>query len=433
MKMKKRMLIIFSLLPILLYADPSGFNQYFIDASNKAKPSVVNISAYEKRTKGSGEKLVRVSYGTGTIISKHGFVVTNHHVVKKGNFFKALCSDGKTYDMQLFDNDKYYLSDNKTDIAVLKMDNNDGSIFTPVKFGDSNLLDEGEWVLAIGNPYGLRQSITAGIVSSKGRDNIGFTDIEDFIQTDVSINPGNSGGPLINLKGEMVGINTAIRSGSGGFQGISFAIPSNIVRQVCYELTEFGRVRRGWLGLIARERDFSHNSDKKIVEIVSVIRNSPSDIAGIKQGDVIKEIGGSKIESLGTLTKLIGNMGVGLKIHIIISRNGKIYDMALVLREKDEYERMQNDLSLLFQYYGIEVDEDSASGRIVISYISPRCPYKDFEQGDIILSVNSRKTESIDEFLEQFRKSGRKINTIQIMKDSGIYKLNLEKIENAYE
>jgi len=431
--MKIKATVFLLLISLTVYANPSEFNRYFISASGIAKPSVVNISAYEKKGRDSGGKLVRVSYGTGTIISKHGFIVTNYHVVKKGDYFRAVCSDGKTYDMQLFDNGRYYISDNKTDIAVLKLDNRDGTVFNPIKVGDSNLLNEGEWVLAIGNPYGLRQSITAGIVSSKGRDDIGFTDIEDFIQTDVSINPGNSGGPLINLRGEMVGINTAIRSGSGGFQGISFAIPSNIVRQVCTELTEFGRVRRGWLGLIARERDLSNNGDKKIVEIVSVIRNSPSDTAGIRQGDVIKEIAGKKIESLGTLLKLIGNMGIGSKLHITVSRNGKIHDIALVLREREEYERMRSDLYYLFQSYGIEVDEDSLSGRIVVSYISPRTPYREIEQGDIIISVNSRKTESIDEFLEQFRRSGRRIDTVEVMRDSGIYELNFKSIDSVYD
>lgn len=431
--MKIKATVFLLLISLTAYANPSEFNRYFINASGVAKPSVVNISAYEKKGRDSGGKLVRVSYGTGTIISKHGFIVTNYHVVKKGDYFKAVCSDGKTYDMQLFDNGRYYISDNKTDIAVLKLDNRDGSVFNPIKVGDSNLLNEGEWVLAIGNPYGLRQSITAGIVSSKGRDDIGFTDIEDFIQTDVSINPGNSGGPLINLRGEMVGINTAIRSGSGGFQGISFAIPSNIVRQVCTELTEFGRVRRGWLGLIARERDLSHNSDKKIVEIVSVIRNSPSDTAGIRQGDVIKEIASKKIESLGTMLKLIGNMGIGSKLQITVSRKGKIHDIALVLREKEEYERMRSDLYHLFQSYGIEVDEDSVSGRIVVSYVSPGSLYREVEQGDIIISVNSRKTENIDEFLEQFRRSGRRIDTVEVMRDSGIYELNFKSIDRVYD
>jgi len=335
--------------------------------------------------------------------------------------------------MKTFSNGKFYVSDYKTDIAILKIDNSDGSIFSPIKFGDSDLLEEGEWVIAIGNPYGLRQSITAGIVSSKGRNNLGFTDIEDFIQTDVSINPGNSGGPLINLKGEMMGINTAIRSGTGGYQGISFAIPSNIVAQVCHELIEYGRVRRGWLGLIAREREFISGSEKKIVEIISVIRNSPSDIAGIVQGDIIKEIDGVKIDSLGSLTKMIGNKKTGSRIQITLSRNGKIIDINLTLREKDEYEKIQNEIYNLFQIYGIEVDEDSASGKIVVTYVSPSSPFKYLEQGDIIISINYKKIETLEDFIFYFIKANRKIDVIEVRKDSGIYEIRRSNSGSNYE
>ena len=279
----------------------------------------------------------------------------------------------------------------------------------------------------------MRQSITAGIVSSKGRNNLGFTDIEDFIQTDVSINPGNSGGPLINLKGEMMGINTAIRSGTGGYQGISFAIPSNIVAQVCHELIEYGRVRRGWLGLIAREREFISGSEKKIVEIISVIRNSPSDIAGIVQGDIIKEIDGVKIDSLGSLTKMIGNKKTGSRIQITLSRNGKIIDINLTLREKDEYEKIQNEIYNLFQIYGIEVDEDSASGKIVVTYVSPSSPFKYLEQGDIIISINYKKIETLEDFIFYFIKANRKIDVIEVRKDSGIYEIRRSNSGSNYE
>ena len=392
--MKKIFLTLFILSTALAYGNIKEFNSYFINASAIVKPSVVNLISYEKNS----NRLTKKSYGTGTIISRNGYIVTNYHVVKNGSYFKAVTSDGKSYDMKTFSNGKFYVSDYKTDIAILKIDNSDGSIFSPIKFGDSDLLEEGEWVIAIGNPYGLRQSITAGIVSSKGRNNLGFTDIEDFIQTDVSINPGNSGGPLINLKGEMMGINTAIRSGTGGYQGISFAIPSNIVAQVCHELIEYGRVRRGWLGLIAREREFISGSEKKIVEIISVIRNSPSDIAGIVQGDIIKEIDGVKIDSLGSLTKMIGNKKTGSRIQITLSRNGKIIDINLTLREKDEYEKIQNEIYNLFQIYGIEVDEDSASGKIVVTYVSPSSPFKYLEQGDIIISINYKKIETLEDF-----------------------------------
>lgn len=428
--MRKFFTILLILAAAETYANTDNFNRYFISAASIAKPSVINIVAYEKREKDGKFKLVKTSYGTGTIISKSGFIVTNYHVVKKGDIFKAVCNDGTTYDLLAFQNGKYYLSDYKTDLAVLKLDNHDGEKFTPLKLADSNELNEGEWVIAIGNPYGLKQSITAGIVSSKGRDNIGFTDIEDFIQTDVSINPGNSGGPLVNLNGEMVGINTAIRSASGGFQGISFAIPSNIVKQVCYDLTSYGRVKRGWLGFVAREKSFARNKDNRSVEILSVIRNSPSDTAGIKQGDIIKEIDNEKIESLGALTKVINSKGVGSRIEILLSRNGKIIDVKFVLREKDEYVRLQSELEQLFQSYGVEVDEDSVTGNIVVTYISPRSPQKEIEEGDIIISVNNRKISSLENFIEKYKSSGRKIDSIVVVRNSGTYQIHFEDIKN---
>jgi len=412
------------------YSDSKNFNSYFISAASIAKPSVVNIVAYEKREKEGKTKLFRISYGTGTIISKSGFIVTNYHVVKKGNFFKAVCSDGTIYDLQNFSNGKYYLSDYKTDLAVLKLDNSEGKKFTPLKLADSNELSEGEWVIAIGNPYGLKQSITAGIVSSKGRDNIGFTDIEDFIQTDVSINPGNSGGPLVNLDGEMVGINTAIRSASGGFQGISFAIPSNIVKQVCFDLTSFGRVKRGWLGFVAREKSISQNKENKSVEVISVIRNSPSDTAGIKQGDILKEIDNEKIDSLGALTKIIGNKGVGSRIEILLSRNGEIIDVKFVLREKDEYVRLQSELDHLFQSYGVEVDEDAITGNIVVTYVSPGSPHKEIEEGDIIISVNNKKISSLENFIEKYRSSERILRRIEVLREYGTHEIYFKEFKN---
>lgn len=428
--MKRFYLILLLFLVSELCADPDKFNNYFITAASIAKPSVVNIVAYEKREKDGKVKLLRISYGTGTIISKSGFIVTNYHVVKKGDLFKAVSSDGTTYELQRFQSGKYYLSDYKTDLAVLKLDNSDGGKFKPLKLADSNLLNEGEWVMAIGNPYGLKQSITAGIVSSKGRDNIGFTDIEDFIQTDVSINPGNSGGPLVNLNGEMVGINTAIRSASGGFQGISFAIPSNIVKQVCFDLTSFGRVKRGWLGFVAREKSFSQNKENRSVEVLSVIRNSPSDTAGIKQGDIIKEIDNEKIDSLGALTKIIGKKGVGSRVEILLSRNGKMIDIKFVLREKDEYVRIQSELEQLFQSYGIEVDEDAITRNIVVTYLSPGSPYKEIEEGDIIVSVNNKKISSLENFIDKYRSSERKIHNIIVLRDSGTHEIYFEDITN---
>ncbi len=424
--MKKIFLIIFSLLLSPASGEPESFNEYFIKASNSVKPSVVNIIAYNKKVRDGKTRLSRVSYGTGTIISKKGYVVTNYHVVKKGNYFRIICSDGASYEVEKISEKSFFLADYKTDLAVMKISNPNEIVFTPVRFADSNSLCEGEWVIAIGNPYGLKQSITAGIVSSKGRDNIGFTDIEDFIQTDVSINPGNSGGPLVNLYGEVVGINTAIRSASGGFQGISFAIPSNIVKQVCSDLIAYGRVRRGWLGFVAREKSGSATRERRIVEIVSVIRDSPSFIAGIRQGDIVKEIDGYEIESLGALTRIVGNKKIGSSITLTVSRNGKIVEVKMVLREKEEYARIQNELDTMFRSYGIEFDEDAETQNVIVTYVAPGSPYLDIEQGDVISGINGERVNSIDEFIENYKESDREIKSLDVSRSSGIYEVRFD-------
>jgi len=406
-------------------ANTDNFNSYFINAASTAKPSVVNIIVFQKEKRNDTVRLKQIAYGTGTIISRSGYMVTNYHVVKNGDVFKAICNDGTHYEFQLFKNGKYYVADYKTDIAVLKLNDNEGENFIPLKLADSNILNEGEWVLAIGNPFGLKQSITAGIVSSKGRDNIGFTDIEDFIQTDVPINPGNSGGPLINLKGEMVGMNTAIRSVSGGYQGISFAIPSNIIKQVCFDLTAYGRVKRGWIGFVAREKNI-HQGNNKNVEILSVIRNSPAEASGIKQGDIVKKIDNEKIESLNGLIKVVGSKSVGSSIIIQVSRNEKIIDFKLILREKDDYVKIQGELEQLFQSYGLEIDEDSSSRHIVVTYISPSGPYKEIREGDVIVAINNTRISSLENFIEKYRSSKRVINNITVLRDKKTYDIYVE-------
>jgi serine protease Do len=238
----------------------------------------------------------KTGYGSGTIVSDDGYVVTNYHVVKEGRFYLALLHDGSECRFVRFSDGRHYLHDEGTDLAVLKLESR-GARFTPVTFGDSTRLREGESVIAVGNPYGLRHSVTSGIVSSLGRNDVGFAEIEDFIQTDVPINPGNSGGPLVNLKGEMVGVNTAIRTVSGGFQGISFAIPSDMVRKVFSELVAYGRVRRGWLGLLVKEEPAG--GERRQIRVVSVLQNSPAIRAGIQPGDLILEADGEPLFSKG--------------------------------------------------------------------------------------------------------------------------------------
>ena len=430
--MKKIILVTIFLTPLLLSANPMIFNNHFINASNIARVSAVNVIVYKSAIQNNKKVLVQTSYGTGTIISENGYIVTNNHVVKKGDFFKVISNSGKVYETSKFNNGDFYISDLKTDLAVIKIVTNPGENLIPVRFANSNNLIEGEWVIAVGNPYGLKQSITAGIVSSKGRDNIGFTDIEDFIQTDVSINPGNSGGPLVNLYGDLVGINTAIRTDSGGFQGISFAIPSNIVKQVCSDLITVGRVKRGWIGFIAKEKSLT-GREEGVIEIISVIKNSPADLAGLKQGDVIYEIDGEKINTTGSLVKIVGNKKVGSRVRLVISRTGKIRDVNIILREKEEHTRIQKELSLFFKLYGIELDEDALTGSIIISYISPIQPGTNLLQGDNIISMNGKTINSLEDFIDKFRESGRRMEVLDISRNSATHRIYFNNENKRYD
>lgn len=431
--MKKKLFLFILLFPLFLLANPAQFNSHFINASNIARISTVNVIVYKSTMQNNKQVLVQTSYGTGTIISENGYIVTNYHVVKKGDFFKVISSNGRVYETIKFSNDSYFISDLKTDLAVIKINKNSGETLIPVRFANSNNLIEGEWVVAVGNPYGLKQSITAGIVSSKGRDNVGFTDIEDFIQTDVSINPGNSGGPLVNLYGDLVGINTAIKTDSGGFQGISFAIPSNIVKQVCSDLITIGRVRRGWIGFIAKEKPLT-GREGGVVEIISVIKNSPADLAGLKQGDVVYEIDGEKINTTGSLVKIIGNKEVGTRVRLVVSRAGKIRDVNFILREKEEHARIQKELALFFRLYGIELDEDALTGSIVVSYISPNIqPGSDLLRGDNIISINETKISSLEDFIDKFLKSGRRMQILDILRNSVIHRIYFNNENKSYD
>ncbi|MDY6934783.1 MAG: trypsin-like peptidase domain-containing protein [Spirochaetota bacterium] len=403
----------------------NGFNSLFIDAAKYAKPSVVSIIISQRLEKNGKRYLSKVGYGSGTIISKNGYVITNYHVLKKGNFFQVILYDGTECEILKLSHDKYYIADEKTDLALLKIEDVENISITPIVFEDSSNLLEGEWVLAIGSPFGLRQSITSGIVSSKGRNDIGFADIEDFIQTDVPINPGNSGGPLVNLYGKLVGINTAIRTISGGYQGISFAIPSNIVEQVCHELIKYGRVRRGWLGFLARDRRIHNTHGNGFVEVISVIRGSPADMAGICKGDIVKEVDGDRILNIAELIKAVGNKPVGAKLKITTSRDGELYDFCLILREKSIHQNIQRRLKRLFSIYGIELDENAKTGDVVVSYLSPMgIAYQNgLKRGDSVISLNKIDVSTLEKFVNVFYKSRCRIIQMAIYRDSRLYKI----------
>ncbi|HYD47206.1 MAG TPA: DegQ family serine endoprotease, partial [Terriglobales bacterium] len=272
------------------------------------------------------------SLGSGFIINRDGFILTNNHVVENAEKIVVKLSDDKEYEAKVVGRDP------KTDIAVIKIEG--AKDLKPVPLGDSDALRVGEWVMAIGNPFGLEHTVTAGIVSAKGRF-IGQGSYDQFIQTDVAINPGNSGGPLLNLRGEVVGINSAIFSRSGGNIGIGFAIPINLAKELLPELEEKGKVTRGWLGVMIQKVTPEIAESLGLTEtrgalVADVMKDGPAREAGIEVGDVIVEFDGHTVKDSNELPMLVARTGVGKSVEVKILRNGKPQTMNVRIAELKE-------------------------------------------------------------------------------------------------
>src|SRR5512134_3828475 len=269
------------------------------------------------------------SLGSGVIVSDDGYIVTNNHVIEKAQEIKVLLLNKKDYKAKLIG------ADPKTDIAVIKIEAKD---LPALPWGDSNKLKVGEIVFAIGNPFGLNQTVTMGIISAVGRANVGIADYEDFIQTDAAINPGNSGGAMINARGELIGINTAILSRTGGYQGIGFAVPSSMARTVMENLIKFKKVVRGWLGVSIQDvtsdlaEEFSVR-DLKGALVSGVMKASPADKAGIKQGDVILRFNGKDVEDTGHLRNMVSQSAIGTKVKVKLLRQKKEIEVEVSIAE----------------------------------------------------------------------------------------------------
>ena len=282
------------------------------------------------------------SLGSGFIIKEDGTIITNNHVIDGADDI-LIKVNLKEYKAKVIGADPYM------DIAVLKIETKDK--FSPVKFGDSDKARVGDWVVAIGNPFGLGGTVTSGIVSARNRD-IGMTRYDDFIQTDASINQGNSGGPLFNLKGEVVGINTAIIApGQSGSIGIGFAIPSNAASKVINQLVNYGETRRGWLGVRIQEvtKEIAEALGLKKAEgalVASVGEKSPADKAGIEAGDIILEFDGKKIDTMRTLPKVVANTKVGKNVILKIWRNKKLISKNLKLGRLESSEEFKEKKNL---------------------------------------------------------------------------------------
>ncbi len=292
----------------------------FVMAANTARASVVSIQALSTSSFWNGDG-VNSSTGSGVIISSDGFIATNKHVIDDRAEIYVMLNDQREYKAKVVG------SDAATDLALIKIDAED---LVAVQFGNSDSLFVGEWVLAIGNPFRLRSTVTAGIVSAKGR-NISIlpdqTGIESFIQTDAAVNPGNSGGALVNTRGELIGINTAIITYSGQYEGFSFAVPSNLAQKVLRDLRIYGSVQRGWLGIMIRSIDNQLadklNLDKVAgVYISNVNASSAANAAGLKSGDVVIAVDGVEVEGSPQFMEQVGRHAPGDRITIEYMRNG---------------------------------------------------------------------------------------------------------------
>ena len=279
------------------------------------------------------ESRKRVGTGSGVIISPDGYIITNHHVIEDSSEVIVTTNDNKEYEAIIVG------SDEVTDVAVLKIDSNEK--FEYILFGDSENSQIGEWVLAVGNPYNLNSTVTAGIISSKSRDLNEYDQInQSFIQTDAAVNVGNSGGALVNINGELIGINTAIQSMTGGFVGYSFAIPSDIVRKIFEDILEYGDVQKGLLGVrgIALKSSYSRQlnlTDTEGFYIDIIEPGFGADLAGLKRGDIIKEIDGIKINKFSDLSGHLSTKRPGDKVNVIYSRENQLNRTIVTLKKVD--------------------------------------------------------------------------------------------------
>ena len=433
--------------------DARATPESFADLAEKLLPSVVNISTTQKVT-GRAEDIPQfdfppgspfrdffeqfqrkrrespqrrgTSLGSGFIIDKTGFIVTNNHVIEGADQITVVLHDERKFEAKLVGRDP------KTDLALLKVKTTED--LPAVSFGDSDKARVGDWVLAIGNPLGLGGTVTAGIVSARGRD-IRSGPYDDYVQTDAPINRGNSGGPLFDIKGDVIGINTAILSPSGGSIGIGFAIPSQLAVGVIEQLRKYGATKRGWLGVqiqaVTEEIAESLGLKKPNGALVAgVVKESPAEAAGFKTGDVIISFDGRDVPESRRLPRMVAETDVGKKVQVVIWRNGKRSTLAVQLGELEKVDQaaltepaesapsekggqefkelgltlapLSKDLASRF-----ELEED-VNGLVVTSVDDDsNASEKGLQPGDIIVEINQEKVKSLDDVLQQVEKADK--------------------------
>lgn len=369
-------------------------------------------------------------YGSGFIISKDGLIITNNHVVADAEkVIVTLQGDRKV-------TAKVIGTDPKTDVAVIKIEGNN---FPFLSLGDSSALEVGEWVMAIGNPFGLEASVTVGVVSAKGRNQLHLTDFDDFIQTDAAINPGNSGGPLLNMNGKVVGMNTAIVSpGGGGYIGIGFAVPSNLIVPVVDQLIHTGKVIRGFLGVSLQPVDSdiatSFGLDRPEGALIAeVIDKSPADNAGLKSGDVILKYNGVAVLNITQFRNSVSLMSPGAKLNLLVYRDGKIVNInAVVGTQADKEGKVKdkdmghpseplglvvNELSNEFaQRFGYTNDQGVIVTKVTPGSLADQAGIK---PGALIMEIDRKKISSVSEFENAVNQATKEKRILLLLKQNG--------------
>jgi len=374
----------------------------FDDFFDKFIPKAPPKGEYKTQSLGSGV-IVRIDDGTG-------YILTNNHVVADMDELKVKLSDKREFSAEIVGTDE------QTDLAVIKIE---GDNLVAAKMGDSDILKQGQWAIAIGNPFGLNHTVSVGVVSAIGRSGVGIANYENFIQTDAAINPGNSGGPLLNIDGEIIGINTAIFTRSGGYQGIGFAIPVNMAKAVLRDLIDKGKVTRGWLGVAIQNMDASLAEQFGVavtegVLISDVQDDSPAKEAGFERGDILIEYNNKAMSDVNQLRNVVAQTEVGIEVKVKVLRKGNETVLTVKIGEqpsdlfasskssigRDLGMSVQNLTEELAKSFGFEGENG-----IVVSAVEPGSPaaQADVKEGDLIKEVNREKINNIKEFREALK------------------------------
>lgn len=426
---------------------PQAISKVFTAVAKEAMPAVVYIKAeggddeldaYSPRSRDpfdeeffnrffgrpnrKEQKKAPISQGSGFFVSSDGYILTNAHVVKNAKKITILFHHGREMQAKLVGIDP------STDIGVIKVE---GEGFDYVDLGNSDDLEVGEWVIAIGSPFQLQATVTVGVVSAKSRQNLSITDFDDFIQTDAAINPGNSGGPLLNLQGQVIGINTAIVSRTGGGHiGIGFAIPSNMAKPIMEQLIHNGSVTRGYLGVALQplDQDMADAFELDRPEgalVAQVVKGSPADKAGLKQGDIIVHYNKTPVKSIGSFRNEISLMKPGSKITLKVNRGGKIITLKAVLGSHGEggssgtLQKLGMEVEALSPELASKLGFSAAEEGVVITKIKPgsTAAKAGMRPGFLILAVNHKKVNSVEEFNEALKDT--KNNRLLILAKQG--------------